>query len=154
MSDEPFPGWDRPHYTQVPDNFFDFVMADLTLAETRVMLYIIRRTLGFQRDAAAISIDQIRHGLVAADGTVLERGTELGRTAVTDALRSLIARGMIVAQRNESPEFGTRPTTYSMPFLPQGESAPADGGRRTRGQGESAPATSLPLERNRPQKNR
>ena len=150
MSNEPFRGWPRPNFTRVPDYFFDWVMADLTLAETRVMLYIIRRTMGFQRDAAAISINQIMEGV----NPDLERGTGLKRTAVTDALRSLIARGMVVAERNESPEFGSRPTTYSMPFLPQGGSALADSGSRQRGRGESASADALHIEKNRPKKDR
>lgn len=145
MSDRPFPGWPRPGYTQVPNLFFDEVMPTLTLAETRVLLYIIRRTIGFQRDATAISIAQIRTGLKATNGRQLDRGTGLGRTAVTDALRSLIEKQMIVAQQNESEEFGTRPTTYALRFDDRG-SAPADAPFRAGDLRPSAPADLFPIE--------
>lgn len=116
VADEPFRGWDRPNYTQVPDNFFDQEMLDLPLAETRVLLYIIRRTLGFRRDSDDISVPQIMHGRVGRDGRVLERGTGLSRPGVQKALRALIAKGMVLAHANQSPEYGSRPTTYSLPF--------------------------------------
>jgi hypothetical protein len=47
----PFEGFSRPNYTQVPDELFDVLMPDLTEAELRVLLYIIRRTFGFKKDS-------------------------------------------------------------------------------------------------------
>lgn len=129
----------------VPNDLLDDLLPSLSGAELKVLLYIVRRTLGFHRNAATISIAQIRTGLHRRDGTPLDRGTGLGRTAVTDALRSLQERGMIVAHHNESEEYGTRPTTYALRFV-EGASAPADGGVRSGDDGASAPADHLPIE--------
>ncbi len=44
-----FKGFISPRYTQVPDALFDELMAYLSGAELKVLLYIIRRTLGFKK---------------------------------------------------------------------------------------------------------
>lgn len=49
MSKERFPGFLKPNYTQVPDVILDELMANLTGAELKVLLYIVRRTSGFQK---------------------------------------------------------------------------------------------------------
>jgi hypothetical protein len=141
----PFRGFYPPEYTMVPNDLLDDLLPSLSGAELKVLLYIVRRTLGFHRNAATISIAQIRTGLRRRDGTALDRGTGLGRTAVTDALRSLQERGMIVAHHNESEEYGTRPTIYALRFA-EGASAPADGGVHPSEGGASAGAGSLPIE--------
>jgi hypothetical protein len=43
-----FKGFLSPRYTQVPDELFDELMAYLSGAELKVLLYIIRRTFGFK----------------------------------------------------------------------------------------------------------
>ena len=57
-----FAGFSSPNYTQVPDELFDVLLPALSDAELRVLLYIIRRTFGFKRDADAISLSQMVHG--------------------------------------------------------------------------------------------
>lgn len=46
-----FQGFYVPNSTQVPDTLFDELMADLSGAELKVVLYVIRRTFGFKRRA-------------------------------------------------------------------------------------------------------
>ena len=41
-----FMGLEAPAYTQVPDDLVDWVMAYLTGAELKVLLYIVRRPFG------------------------------------------------------------------------------------------------------------
>src|SRR2546423_9842309 len=53
---EPFQG---PNYTLVPDEVFDRLLPELTGAELKVLLYIIRRTFGFKKDADSISLAQM-----------------------------------------------------------------------------------------------
>ncbi len=45
----PFSGFTSPNFTQVPDELFDVLMPQISDAELRVLLYIIRRTFGFKR---------------------------------------------------------------------------------------------------------
>ncbi len=90
-----------PTTTPVPDDVFDLLMPQLTGAELKVLLYLCRRTFGFQQDAANISLGH------------LMRGTGLSRESVTLAVHDLEAHGVIVS----SQEQGSEPTTYALNFL-------------------------------------
>jgi len=113
-----FRGFLSPRYTQVPDELFDELMAHLSGAELKVLLYIIRRTFGFKKDSDTISLNQICKGITTKRGEVLDRGTGLSQNAVLHALKGLIAKKAIVAKRNSSPEKGHEPTTYSLNIIP------------------------------------
>ena len=76
-----FEGFQRPTTTPVPDELFDDLMADLSEAELKVVLYIIRRTWGFKKAVDAIDLDQLEHGIMKKDGQRLDRGTGLSRRA-------------------------------------------------------------------------
>ena len=67
-------GFDSPNTTQVPDAFFDVVAPQLTEAELRVALYIIRRTFGFKKDSDTISLRQMVEGIVTKDGRIRADG--------------------------------------------------------------------------------
>jgi hypothetical protein len=115
-----FEGMHAPTYTQAPDDLFDWVMAYLTGAELKVLLYIVRRTFGFKKTADAISIDQLCHGIVTRDGRQLDLGTGLKRPTVLEALRALRQKNLIVAQRQGDTETGSRPTVYALNLRQEG----------------------------------
>jgi hypothetical protein len=73
--DVTFEGFTSPSYTQVPDELFDVLITQLSDAELRVLLYIMRRTFGFKREADTISLSQLVSGITTRDGQVLDRGT-------------------------------------------------------------------------------
>src|SRR5215217_5744949 len=109
-----FTGFDSPNTTQVPDAFFDVVAPQLSEAELRVALYIIRRTFGFKKDSDNISLRQMVEGITTRDGRVLDRGTGLRKSAVANALNGLERKGVILSKRNRSAERGNEPTTYAL----------------------------------------
>jgi hypothetical protein len=163
---EHFPGFAEPAYTQVPDVILDHMMADLNEAELKVLLYIVRRTLGFKKQDDAISLDQLVHGIHRADGEALDRGTGLSRSAVRRGITGLLAKHLIVAHQNMDPYRGQLPTTYALRWIgmrppprPKGGYPPADRGgvhKRTGGvstgeQGGGSPATRGPVHRRTPQ---
>ena len=88
---EGFEGYEVPHYTQVPDQLFDEHLPHLGHAELKVLLFIIRRTFGWGKEADAISLSQ------------LERGTGLSRRSVRDAVKSLEQKHLIVTDRYSTP---------------------------------------------------
>jgi DNA-binding transcriptional ArsR family regulator len=98
----------------VPDQLFDELLPDLSGAELKVLLYIIRRTFGFKREADAISISQLLTGITTSDGRILDRGVGLSKPALLAALRSLAEQGIIIAERQHSPERGNEPTIYRL----------------------------------------
>ncbi len=101
MPDQPFRyhGFSRPNYTQVADDVFDVLLPELTESELKVLLYIIRRTFGFKKDADTISLKQMVEGIRTRDGRQLDRGAGVSKTS---------------AVRNRSTEKGDEPTTYTL----------------------------------------
>lgn len=140
-----FDGMNAPTYTQAPDDLFDWVMAYLTGAELKVLLYIVRRTFGFKKDCDAISIDQLCNGIVTRDGRRLDLGTGLKRPTVLEALRSLRQKNLITGQQQIDPETGSRPTVYALNLRQEADgrmiirSIPGGTNGHTRGDGGGSP---------------
>src|SRR3954465_5970122 len=85
----PFRGFSGPNYTPVPDELFDELLVELSGAELKVLLYIIRRTFGFKRDSDNISLSQMLNGIRTQDGRALDRGVGLSKKTLLHALRTL-----------------------------------------------------------------
>jgi replication protein O len=124
-----FGGLDAPAYTQVPDDLVDWVMAYLTGAELKVLLYIVRRTFGFKKAADAISIEQLCNGIVTHDGRRLDLGTAMKRSTVLEALRSLRQKNLIVARPQSDVLTGSRPTMYALNLRTRGPDLGPDDAR-------------------------
>ncbi len=111
---EPFLGFHKPAYTQVPDEIFDEIGPILRGPELRVLLYIVRHTFGWKKDSDRISVSQFTSGIVKRDGTVVDRGCGAGRSAIKEALRTLEAKGYIEREQVCSKDAGHEPTTYRL----------------------------------------
>src|SRR3954451_6248111 len=94
-----FQGFRFPNTTPVPDELFDELLADLSGAELKVLLYICRRTFGFKKESDRISLNQIANGIVTRDGKVLDKGTGLSKRHVQRALKALELKNAIVVHR-------------------------------------------------------
>jgi len=122
-----FRGFRSPTYTQVPDELFDELLSVLSGAELKVLLYIIRRTFGFKRDADAISLSQMMSGIVTREGNRLDRGVGLSKPTLLQALRSLEASNIIETRRQRSTEKGDEPTIYQLKFAGDDNHEPISG---------------------------
>src|ERR687884_377938 len=111
-----YDGFSSPNGTIVPDDVFDLLAPQLTEAELRVLLYIIRRTFGFKRDSDNISLKQMVEGIRTKDGRILDRGAGISKPAATKAVKGLVEKGIITATRNRSVEKGDEPSTYALRF--------------------------------------
>jgi len=78
-----YAGFSTPNTTSVPDDFFDVLAPNLSEAELRVLIYVIRRTFGFKKDLDTISLKQMVEGITTREGKVLDRGTGMSRPGVT-----------------------------------------------------------------------
>jgi phage replication O-like protein O len=117
----PFAGFYVPNSTPVPDTLFDELLAELSGAELKIVLYIIRRTFGFKRQSDKISLNQLINGITTRDGRTLDRGTGLSRDSVTKAVRSLEEKGMIIKSKTMSVEKGCETNTYALKLRPPSE---------------------------------
>jgi DNA-binding MarR family transcriptional regulator len=112
-----FAGFGLPTTTPVPDQLFDELLFVLSPTEMVILLYIIRRTLGFRKQADNISLKQMESGIVTRDGKVLDRGTGLSKTTILRVLKSLEAKNIVFRSRRRNRERGDQPTTYRLNIL-------------------------------------
>ena len=137
-----FQGYASPNYTPVPDELFDEQLPDLSGAELKVLLYIIRRTFGFKRESDNISLSQMLNGLRARDGRVLDRGVGLSKKTLLLAIKSLEDQNIVLTERRRSLEKGDEPTVYRLNVRPASlreESTPPVGEKLHQGGGGETP---------------
>lgn len=115
--DSRFAGFKKPTYTVVPDEVFDELLADLTGAELKVLLYICRRTFGFKKSSDTISLNQIADGITTKDGRVLDQGTGLSQRHVQRTVRSLEEKNIVEVDRQVSEDGDSDINVYSLKFL-------------------------------------
>jgi hypothetical protein len=125
-----FRGFYVPNSTQVPDTLFDELLTELSGAELKVVLYIIRRTFGFKRQSDTISINQLLYGITKKSGEVLDKGTGLSKPTLLQALKSLTDKNIIFPTRQFDEKGGFMPTEYrlhiaSNPPMSQNEAPPS-----------------------------
>lgn len=82
----------------------------LTGEELKIVLFVARRTRGFQRESARVTARQMIEGTRTAEGRVLDHGTGLGRATVKARLMELKRLGVLVEVSpnnplNEGPEY-------------------------------------------------
>lgn len=77
----------RPNYTQTPNDFFDEIAKTLKEGELRVLLVVMRQTFGWQKRWDRISLSQ------------LEQKTGMCRDSVNNALKSLIEKKLIIKHK-------------------------------------------------------
>lgn len=110
-----FPGFIAPQYTSVPDIVFDELMSRLSGAELKVLMYIIRRTFGFKKNADDISYSQMLKGIRTRDGVQLDAGAGINsRTTLSKAIQRLSEMEIIEIIKNSSAEHGNEATTYRL----------------------------------------
>jgi len=98
----------------IPDELFDELLSELSGAELKVLLYVVRRTFGFKRDSDHISLSQMVSGITKKDGTILDKGTGLSKESVSKAAKSLVEKGILSRKHNKSPEKGFETTEYAL----------------------------------------
>lgn len=111
-----YDGFEGPRFTQTPDDLFDVLMARLSEAELKVLLYIIRRTFGFGKRADAISLNQMIDGIKTRDGQVLDTGTGLSRSSVRRGVMGLEEKGIIAVNKVVSEDGDYESNVYSLRF--------------------------------------
>src|SRR5215216_3229012 len=115
---EPFKyaGFPSPNGTVVPDDVFDVLMPELSEAELRVLLYVIRRTFGFKKDSDSISLSQMVDGVKTRDGRVLDRGTGMSRRGVMKGCAGLVEKGIIDVHKRLSEQGDNEINIYRLRF--------------------------------------
>ncbi len=118
----------RPTTTPLPDEIYDEWAPLLGEAELKVLLYIVRRTLGFGKRADAISLTQFLAGIITRDGHVLDHGCGIkSRPNVVRALKGLEDKGLIRASRAQTAAGDKDATVYALLWDTNGQSGMIEG---------------------------
>lgn len=118
MSDFKFDGFEPANTTPVPDVLFDELLSELSEAELKVLLYIIRRTAGFKKQTDAISLTQFQKGIrKRATGEILDKGCGVkDRTTIIKALATLENMGCIESTKGNKPQGDKAVSSYRIRF--------------------------------------
>src|SRR5215217_7778210 len=111
-----YEGFPSPKGTLLPDDVFDVLMPELSEAELRVLLYVIRRTFGFKKDSDSISLSQMVDGVKTRDGRVLDRGTGMSRRGVMKGCAGLVEKGIIDVDKRLSEQGDNEINIYRLRF--------------------------------------
>lgn len=109
-----FTGFRSPNTTPIPDEVFDDLLAELSGAEVKVLLYICRRTFGWKKESDNISLNQMLYGITRKDGTRLDRGVGLSKPTLLRTIKSLSEKKIIIAEQRKSREKGYEATNYRL----------------------------------------
>jgi hypothetical protein len=86
-------------YTAIPNFLLDRLRGVLKRNEYDVFMYIVRRTLGFQKLSDAISMSQFQNGIVRLDGSRLDYGCGIkSADTIGRALKELERLGFVSRQ--------------------------------------------------------
>lgn len=113
---DPAQGFRRVNTTQIPDEVFDHWLPRLSDAELFVLLYVIRRTLGFGKPVDVITPEQFLTGVRTRAGAVLDEGCGVSRKHLYLALSGLQTKGLVAVERRRSSRAGNLPSAYRLVF--------------------------------------
>ncbi len=130
-----YAGFAAPNYTPVPDDIFDVIAPRLSEAELRVLLYIVRRTFGFKKQADRISLNQMIEGITTGDGRRLDEGTGMSRQGVMRGIKGLLEKQIVTVQKAVSEDGVNQINVYALRFREEGVVYDVDYGSQRRGLG-------------------
>jgi len=116
-----YKGFTSPNGTIVPDDVFDVLAPELTEAELRVLLYVIRKTFGWKKNEDAISVSQMVNGVKTRDGRVMDKGTGMSKSAVWRGANGLVAKGILNRQQSQSENGEYETNVYSLRFFAEAD---------------------------------
>ena len=101
-----FAGFDRPeqNWFRVPDSWTDITAGITSLAELKVIEYVLKHTWGYQEYhiTKRITIDEFMHGRRKKDGSRLDKGTGLSKPSVVAGLKSAVEHGYLEQEADGS----------------------------------------------------
>lgn len=94
-----FEGFDLPqeNWSKLPHAFIEALPQITSLAEMKVILYILRHTWGYREfdDPKTITADEFAHGRKYKDGSRIDNGIGMGEPAIRAGLKNAVEHGFI-----------------------------------------------------------
>ncbi|KKN88439.1 hypothetical protein LCGC14_0250020 [marine sediment metagenome] len=104
MNTNQFQGFRKPkaNYFSLPNEWTDIMPEINSLAELKVILYVLRHTWGFHDPRKKITIDEFMNGRRRIDRTRMDKGTGLSKRSVRLGLEKAIGHGFLIEEINDS----------------------------------------------------
>jgi DNA-binding PadR family transcriptional regulator len=97
-----FGGFDRPaqNYSKLPHKFIEQLPVFETMAEMKVVIYLLRHTWGFSEfgKPKKITTDEFMNGRKLKNGKRMDNGTGLSNNSVIDGLERAVSHGFVVVE--------------------------------------------------------
>ncbi len=101
-----FPGFDLPeqNWFKMPNEWTNITAEIKSLAELKIVEYVLRHTWGYQEYGIAkkITIDEFMHGRKRADKLRMDKGTGLSKQSVINGIKSAVNRGLLKEEIDDS----------------------------------------------------
>lgn len=97
MTTNTFAGFDVPqeNWSKLPHQLVDVLHLFSSLAELKIVLYILRHTWGFQDDSKRITLDEFEHGRKCADGTRMDKGIGMTKPSIINGIKRAVKHGFV-----------------------------------------------------------
>ena len=116
-----FPGFDVPrqNWFKMPNAWTDITAGITSLAELKVIEYVLKHTWGYREYGIAklITTNEFMQGRRRKDGTRIDRGTGLSKPSVIAGLKAAVAHGFLEELVDDSDR-GRIKKSYSLKMLP------------------------------------
>jgi len=103
---EGFQGFTIPkqNYFKVPNEWINITAEITSLAEMKVVQYVLRHTWGFHEygQVKRISLDEFEHGRKTKDGTRMDKGVGMSRSSIIDGIRRAVEHDLLVVETDDS----------------------------------------------------
>ena len=118
MSDDKFPGFPSPeeNWSKLPHQLIEALPDFSSLAELKVVLYILRHTWGYQEfgEFKRITLDEFQHGRRRKDRSRLDGGVGMSENAIMDGLDRAIKHGFIIQSKDSRHRPGRPAHIYQL----------------------------------------
>jgi hypothetical protein len=120
----PFEGFDVPrqNWFKMPNSWTDITAGISTLAELKVIEYVLKHTWGYQEYGLKklITTDEFMNGRRRKDGTRIDKGTGLSKPSVVSGLKSAVKHGFLEEEVDATDKARVK-KYYSLKMLPDAE---------------------------------
>ena len=129
-----FRGFELPkeNWSKLPHSIIDALPEFTSLAELKVVLYVLRHTWGFQEfdKARRLSIDEIANGRKGINGERFDEGTGMSDNAVKDGIARAVEHGFLIVETNDD-DLARIKKTYRLNMASEGQELMPEGQKLT-----------------------
>jgi hypothetical protein len=116
-----FEGFDIPHqnWFKMPNNWTDITAEIGSIAELKVVEYVLKHTWGYQEYGVRkrITNDEFMNGRRRKDRTRIDKGTGLSKPSVIAGLKAAVERGLLIEEIDDTDKARVK-KYYSLRMMP------------------------------------